>query len=141
MTQYTKPLPGPDERTAPYWSAAKEHRLAIQRCQDCGHYSHPPVILCPNCNALEPSFAWETVSGQGKIVSWTVYHDAFVPSFTDDIPWVNVVVELAEQKGLWLMATLVDGPQAPLKLAAPVEVLFDDVTPEVTLPKFKLSKR
>ncbi len=65
-------------------------------------------------------------------------HDAMVQGF-EGSPWVNVVVELDEQAGLLFYATL-DGDLADsrLQLGAPVEVVFKDVTPEVSLPYFKL---
>ena len=66
--------------------------------------------------------------------------DAFIPSFRGDIPWVIVTVELEEQKGLRMIARLMDGPKATVSLDAPVEVVFEDVTPEVTLPQFRLRK-
>lgn len=138
MADYAKPIPVPDEATEGFWQAAKEHRLAFQRCQHCGYYFHPPAIVCSNCRAYEPSFAWATVSGRGKVKSWVTYRDALVGGFEADIPWVNVLVELEEQPGLIFLATLADGAGAPLRHGAPVEVTFRDITPDVTLPMFKL---
>lgn len=138
VASYRKPIPVPDERTEGYWQAAREHRLAIQRCQYCGYYSHPPAIVCSNCNAFEPSFTFETVSGRGTIKAWVVMHDPMVEGFEEDVPWVNVLVELEEQKDLLILANLVDGRSANIKVGAPVEVVFQDVTPEVTLPQFRL---
>ena len=138
MAEYRKPVPVPDERSSAIWEAAREHRLVIQRCQGCGWYSHPPEAVCPNCRGIE--FAFDAVTGRGKIKSWNVMRHGFVDGFEEDIPYVNVIVELDEQRGLYLLATLVDGADARIAWEAPVEVVFDDVTPEVTLPKFRLVK-
>ena len=140
MTSYKKPLPAPDERTEGFWKAAKEHKLALQQCQRCRHFHHPPEIVCPHCQDPDPSFSFEPVSGRGTVRSWIVMRDAFLPGFQEEIPWINVVVELEEDKSLRMVARLADGPDAPIKLGAPVEVVFEDVTPEVTLPQFRLAR-
>lgn len=140
LAAYAKPIPVPDDLTGPYWAAAKDHRLAIQRCSVCGHYSHPPALVCPECNVLDPSFRFETVSGRGRVVSWTVFHTALVQGFDEDVPWVNVLVELEEQAGLHVYARLVDGVGAPIAEGSPVEVVFQDITAEIALPQFKLKR-
>ena len=136
---YTKPLPGPDELSEPFWKAAKERLLTIQRCQHCGHYSHPPEHVCPQCVALEPSFKFEPVSGRGKIKSWVVMRDAFLPGFVDELPFVIAVIELDEQPGLRMLTQVLDGADAPIKIGVPVHVEFVDVTDEITLPQFRLA--
>jgi uncharacterized OB-fold protein len=141
VTDYQKPVPLPDELSAPYWEAAREHQLRIQRCEHCGHFNQPPELICPNCSALEPKFRFEPVSGRGKILSWVVVHSDIVPGFADDPPWVNVLVELDEQPGLLLHTRLIDGVGAPVAIGDRVEVVFEDVTPDVTLPQFKLAPR
>ena len=136
---YDKTLPEPDERTEPYWRAAKEHKLAFQRCQHCGYYNHPPTVVCPGCNNPEPSFEFEAVSGKGKLTGWTIMRDAFLPGFAEDLPFVIAMVEFPEQEGLRIVAKLLDGPEASLRLGAPIQIVFEDVTPEVTLPQIKLA--
>ena len=141
MTTWNKPLPIPDETTAPFWDAARQHRLVFQRCQDCRAFHHPPVSFCPDCHNLDtPTFAFEEVSGRGRIVNWTVMNDPMVTGFGQEPPWVNVLVEMEEQKRLLFVATLEDGPQAPLTIGAAVVTIFKDVTPEVSIPYFKLGK-
>src|SRR5688500_11360106 len=116
-TEYKKPVPLPDERTAGFWEAAKEHRLAFQQCQHCNRYSHPPVLFCPHCKALEPSFAWNTVSGRGKIKTWVVMTDPIVRGFEDETdPWVVAIIEVEEQEGLTFIAGVVDGSKQPIKI-------------------------
>jgi uncharacterized OB-fold protein len=138
MGEYAKPLPVPDAFSEEFWRAAKEHRLCLQRCRHCGTFSHPPEPLCANCLAPDAAFEFAPLSGRGRISTWTVMRDAFIPAFRPDIPWVIVVVELAEQPGLRVLARLVDGASAPLALGAEVEVVFEDVSGETTLPQFRL---
>src|SRR5262249_27512188 len=37
-----KPMPVPDQISQPFWEAAKARQLAVQRCQTCHYYNHPP---------------------------------------------------------------------------------------------------
>src|SRR3954462_15824753 len=104
-----KPLPVPDAHSEGYWKAAAEHVLAIQRCDHCGRYAHPPLVVCKACQSTRPAFHFEPVSGRGRIHTWTVMRDSFLPAFKPDVPYVVVVVELEEQKGLRVMANLKDG--------------------------------
>ena len=55
---------------APFWLAAAAGRLAIQRCERCGSYHHPPVDICPECVSLDLVF--EDVSGHGTVAAFTI---------------------------------------------------------------------
>ena len=59
-----RPLPLPDEASAPFWEAAAQGRLAIQRCGGCGKWNHAPSIACPTCGGFALVFA--DVSGRGR---------------------------------------------------------------------------
>jgi uncharacterized protein len=133
-----RPLPVPDERSAPYWQAAAEHVLTVARCARCGFLSHPPDVVCPHCGSTDPGFAFEPVSGRGIVRSWTVVRQSFLPGFADDLPFVLVDVELADQPELRVIGRLLDGPAAPLALGAPVRAAFEDVAPGVAVPAFTL---
>jgi hypothetical protein len=61
---------------------------------------------------------------------------SFLPGF--DVPFVLVDVELFAQADLRLIGRLVDGPDAALRLGAPVRVVFEDVAPGVAVPAFEL---
>jgi uncharacterized OB-fold protein len=135
-----RPLPVPDEHSAPYWEAAARHSLVIARCSRCESYAHPPGQICPHCHATDPMFVFEPVSGQGRVRSWTVMRQSFLPGFEGDVPFVLVDVELAEQQELRLIGRLLDGPDAPLHIGAPVTVAFEDVAPGVSVPAFELSR-
>jgi uncharacterized OB-fold protein len=133
-----KPIPVADQRDEGFWRAAARGELAIQRCQACGWYCHPPTTVCSQCFSMPPSFAFEAVSGRGSIVSWTTFRQTFLPGFRDDVPYVIALVELAEQPGLTLIGRLVDGADAPFAIGSAVEVVFDETTPGVAVPAFTL---
>ena len=136
---YEKPVPEADALSGPFWKAAREHTLAMQCCMHCGRYEHPPTGLCQGCCAAQPKFEFRPVSGQGTLVSWTIMRDSFIPSFRNDIPFAIGLIELREQKGLRLIARLLDGPHARYRVGDAVEVVFEDITPEASLPQFRLA--
>ena len=138
MTQ--RPVPVPDETSAPYWSAAAEHVLTVARCTACGQFSMPPDVVCPHCRSIEPHFEFAPVSGRGSVRSWTVVRQAFLPGFEDDLPFVLVDVELVEQEELRLIGRLLDGPNVQLRVGAAVAVAFEDLAPGVSVPAFGLSR-
>lgn len=130
---YQKPLPRIDEINRPYWEAAKRHELVLQRCQVCGRYRYPPGETCPGC--LSDKLDWVKASGRGKVYTWTVFHQVYHPAFASEAPYAVVAVELEE--GPRLTTSLVDCKPEDIKIDMPVEVVFDDVTAEITLPKFR----
>ncbi|MFC5752437.1 Zn-ribbon domain-containing OB-fold protein [Actinomadura rugatobispora] len=138
MTEAQRPVPAPDELSAPFWEAAARHVLTVARCSRCAAFTLPPDQTCPHCHSTDPEFAFEPVSGRGTVRSWTVMRQSFLPGFADDLPFVLVDVELAEQEGLRVIGRLLDGPGAPVRVGASVEAAFEDVAPGVAVPAFVL---
>ncbi len=132
-----RPLPEPDERSAPYWAAAADHVLTVARCSRCQAFTVPIDEVCPNCLSTEPEFRFAAVDGRGTIRSWTVVRQAFLPGF--EVPFVLVDVELAEAPDVRLIGRLTDGPDAGLGLGGEVEVVFDDLAPGTSVPAFRLA--
>lgn len=135
MPDYDKPLPEPNQFTKSYWEAAKRHQLAIAKCSACGRLNHPPKPVCRFCQS--DKLAPQVVSGKGTIYSYTVTHYPYHPGFVKNGPYPVVLVELEEDPRVRIVSNLVDYTPGQLKVGEPVEVVFDDVTAEVTLPKFR----
>jgi uncharacterized OB-fold protein len=131
-----KPVPVPDELTTPFWQTAKERRLVIQRCGPCGYYNHPPRPFCDACSGQDLRF--EPVSGRGTIYTFTVMHQRDVAGFEDDAPFINIVVELAEQSKLLMVSNLPLDQRAKVTIGAPVEVYFEDRGDGVFVPQFRI---
>ena len=126
------PLPRPYQDTAEYWAAAREHRFVIQRCNSCGEHQFYPLGVCSNC--LSSELEWREASGNGTIYSYSVNHRAPHPGFADDLPFVLAIVELEE--GPRMMTNIVVSDPDSVTIGMAVTVTFDDVTDQVTLPKF-----
>jgi uncharacterized OB-fold protein len=133
VTEYRKPLPEITPAMRPFWDAARRHELVVQRCADCGARRFPARDICSRC--LSRTVEWTPVSGRGAIFSWAVMHQVYHPGFADEVPYAVVVVELEE--GVRLVSNLVGCAVDAIVAGMPVEVTFEDVTAEVTLPKFR----
>jgi len=131
-----KPVPVPDELSRPFWEAAKERRLAIQRCGSCGYYNHPPRLFCDTCLGQELPF--EAVSGRGAVYTFTVMHQRDVSGFEEDAPFINIVVQLTEQAKLLMVSNLPISQRAKVSIGAPVEVYFEGRGDGVVVPQFRL---
>ena len=133
-----RPVPVPDERSAPYWKAAAQHRLVLARCSRCGELCHPPDVVCPRCHHPDPAFVFEEVGGGGAVRAWIVVRQSFLLGF--DVPFVLVDVALDDDDGVRLIGRLLDGPDAPLACGDRVRVAFEDLAPGVAVPAFTLER-
>lgn len=133
MAEYKKPLPRPTAASLPFWEAAKRHELQIQCCGSCGALIFYPREACPEC--LSSNLAWIKVSGKGTVYSYTIAQAPTHPAFAEDVPYVIAIVELAE--GPHLTTNIVGCKAEAVKVGMPVVATFEDVTPEMTLVKFR----
>lgn len=134
--QNRKPLPAVDDLSQPFWEAAKQHKLVVQRCQECSYFNHPPRLACDACQSQQLQF--EPVSGQGTIYTFTVMHQPNIAGFEDQIPYINILVELEEQPLLFMVSNLPDSEKDKVRIGGRVEVYFEDVNDKITLPQFRL---
>lgn len=136
MAGYTKPLPVIETWNAPYWQAAKRHEFVAQRCRSCGYTHLPPGPVCTNCLSADQD--WVRLSGRGTIYSYGVYYQCWHEGFAGDIPYNVALISLEE--GLQIVSQVIGCDNEELDCGLAVEVAFDDITPEVSLPKFRLLK-
>ena len=143
------PIPSPEitGENSPFWDACGRHELVCQRCMDCGAYRFPPMPICPRCQGAQA--AWTRLSGKGVVYSWTVTRVAGLAStppqlfrgFEDRLPFIIVVVELAEQEGLRILSNLIGASPEEIRIGGAVEVVFTRLDSGVTLPHFRLAAR
>ena len=130
-----KPVPVADELSQPFWDAAKEHRLVVQRCAECGYYNHPPRSPCDHCSSQRLEFA--PVSGRGTIYTFTVMHQPSVAGFEGEVPYVNIVVELEEQPMLFMVSNLPHAELAKSESAAVSKSGSRSAAPDLVLAQFR----
>jgi uncharacterized OB-fold protein len=133
QAQYQKPLPAISSLNKPFWEGLKRRELRMQHCDGCGKTWYPPSPLCPNCWSRE--FTWTRLSGRGQVSSWVVFHQSYFRGYDGEIPYNVAEVELEE--GPRLLTNLVGVKHEQIRVGMAVEVVFDDVTDEITLAKFQ----
>ncbi|HIA15853.1 MAG TPA: hypothetical protein EYN72_03585 [Dehalococcoidia bacterium] len=131
-TQYQKPTPEINDENRAFWEGCRQGELRVQKCSNCGHIRHLSPA-CPQC--LKAEHEWVAASGRGTVYSWIVVHQRYNRAFEEDLPYNVTIVELDE--GPRMVTSLVDVENQDIKAGKPVEVVFDRVTEEITLPKFK----
>jgi uncharacterized OB-fold protein len=129
-----RPLPNPTPITVGFWEAAQKGELVIQRCTPCRAWRHYPQAMCPHCHSLD--WGWEPVSGRGVIHSYTIAHQAFHAHWKDKTPYVSATIELEE--GVRLVDDMLDLDPEAVKIGLPVEVYFEKMSDEITMPKFRV---
>jgi len=133
MTTVAKPVPVVTPEMEPFWSAARERRLVVQRCTGCGTLRFPARPRCSTC--LGSLAEWVPVSGRGEIFSYVVMHQAAHPGFAAAAPYAVVVVQLAE--GVRMLSGVTGLDPHEIRIGMPVEVAFEERGPEVLLPVFR----
>ncbi|MBI4496754.1 MAG: Zn-ribbon domain-containing OB-fold protein [Chloroflexi bacterium] len=136
MAEYLKPLPTMAPETAGFWEAARRHQLVIQRCARCWRMQHPPRAVCAACGHTE--YEWVPSAGKGQVYSLTRVYQNRAPGWADEVPYVFAIIQLNE--GIHLISNVVGVPAEQVHIGTPVEVFFEDVTEEISLPKFRVAQ-
>jgi uncharacterized OB-fold protein/acyl dehydratase len=126
-----RPRPALTQDNAFWFEGARQHRLLIQRCKECGTLRHPPRPMCAECRSYE----WDVVdaSGRGTVYSFVVNHYPQVPAF--DYPLAVGLIELEE--GTRLVANVIGVEPGDISIGMPVEVEWVDHDPDLSLPAFR----
>jgi uncharacterized OB-fold protein len=132
-----KPLPRHTPDNTQFWQGCCAHKILLPTCLHCDRPHWPPGPVCPFC--FHDALTWKQASGRGTVSSWVVVHKAWLPAFKADIPYNAVQVELEE--GVRLTGNVVGEGAEALHVGMAVEVVFDDVTPDATLPRFTPARR
>jgi len=133
MATSAKPIPAVTPDLAPFFEAAKRGQLVVQKCGGCGKLRFPARTLCSSCLSEEAS--WTPVSGRGEVFSFNIMHQVYHPGFAAETPYAVVVVKLEE--GAKMISNLVGVEPKAIRCGMAIEVVFEKVSDEVTLPKFR----
>jgi uncharacterized OB-fold protein len=129
-------MPAPQPETQldeEFWAHCAKERLCFQRCTRCATWRHLPRTLCAQCGS--PEWEWRESSGRGHLYSWTVTHQAILPQFAAEVPYVVAVVELEE--GPRMVSRLRDVDAQALRLDLPLQVTFERINVDMALPFFR----
>lgn len=132
--KYAKPLPEFRPETKPFWDGCKEHNLLLPRSKQSGKFFFYPRAFSPG-DDMSADIEWVKSPGRGKVWTFSIHHMGPTKAYKGDGSYVVALIELEE--GVKMMSNVVDCDVSDVKIGMEVEVVFDDVTDEVTLPKFR----
>lgn len=135
VDEYTRPLPVRQPESDFYWEKAHEHELWLRRCNDCDQAYFYPRDFCPTCFSRDVE--WVQASGRGVLHAFAIAHRGPIPAFRDHVPYITALVDLEEGPRVPTNLVEVEPDPAKIKIGMAVEVVFDDVTDDTTLVKFK----
>ena len=136
------PPPMVDHHTLPWWRGAAEHRLLVQQCAQCQHCQLPPAPVCSACTSFATTL--QEIPGSGTLYSYTVVHRAV--AMEQQLPFIIAIIELAmdslpHSNGVRMMSNIVDADPAELRIGQAVQVVWETLSDEVSVPRFRLADR
>jgi uncharacterized protein len=127
--------------TQPFWDAAREDRLVCQRCTSCGTFRMPPSPFCFHC--LSRDHHYVDLPGTGTIYTFTVVRHPLHPDLAGACPYVSGVVELdgTQGAGARMLVNIIDCDPDTVQIGERVEVIFEHVNDEMSVPRFRPERR
>jgi uncharacterized protein len=132
MTGGLAPTPTPE--TEPFWTAARQGRLSIQQCDNCGRFYFYPRPFCRYCGSEDVH--WRDVSGKARLISYVINHRPLPPASAE--PQVIALVELAEGPRLLTQLLMANPTPERLPLDAALTVEFEPRGDQWSVPVFRL---
>jgi len=134
MPEISIPIPAVTPEMREFFDGARAGRLMVQKCNSCGALRFPAHDLCSRCNST--ASRWVPVSGRGEVFSFNIMHQLYHPGFASQVPYAVVMVELEE--GCKFVSNLLGVKPHDIRCGMPVEVTFEKLSDEVSMPKFRL---
>jgi len=131
MSDKIKPIPQPESDK--YWEGANEGKLLLQKFGD--HIQFYPRAVSTKDGSRDVE--WIEASGKATLFTYGIVQRAPHPGFVDDVPFVTAVVELEEGPKMATNIVIEDPTPENLQIGMALEVVFEDITDELALPKFK----
>jgi uncharacterized OB-fold protein len=117
------PVPRDDQLDAPFWAAAAESRLVVQRCAACSTWRWAPEWICYHC--YSPDFSFEEVEPTGVLESWErVWYPAH-PLLKDSLPYTVVLVAIAQAGNIRMIGNYSGDSEDDLVIGCSMSVVFE----------------
>jgi uncharacterized OB-fold protein len=133
MVDYLKPLPVLDIEGRFFWESCKKHEMALPQCVSCKQFRYPPRSLCPKCHS--PEAQWTPISGRGQVYVALVMCRSYGRAWEHDVPYNISLIDLEEGVRMW--SNVIGCLAEEVKIGDRVKISYDDVTDDITLPKFR----
>ena len=116
-----------------WWEGCRNDELLVQKCSQCGAYQFYPRVICTSCMGSE--LEWAKATGNGTVLTYTIVRLPVSPAYAADVPYVIALIELDE--GPKMMSVVEGCDPEEVVTGMPVEVIFDEWSEEITMPKFR----
>ena len=125
-------FPSRRPETQHFWDGCREGKLLLQRCGDTGRAYFPPRPFSPYTGSRNVSVF--EASGRGALYSYVINHR---PAKGFEAPYAIAIVQLPE--GVRMMTNIVECDQTPeaLELDMPLEVCFEKIDDDISLPLWR----
>lgn len=133
-TTNKRPVPVIEHHTKPFWEGTKKGQLLIQKCNNCGQLIFFPRVMCHSC--LSEDLGWLETKGKGVVYSFTIIRQGINPDFASMVPYAYAIIELDE--GVRFIGNIVTDNLDEIKIGSKVEVIFEELTEDISIPLFKL---
>ena len=115
-------LPAIDDSTRAWFTSG---RLMVQRCNDCGHWQHPPEEVCGGCQGTGLSF--QPCGEEGRIESYIVVHRATHPALEEHVPYAVALVSLDGAPGVNAFGNVLNRAPDELAVGRAVRAVYEEV--------------
>jgi uncharacterized OB-fold protein len=126
-----RPLPQTAGADAPFWQALRRREVKVQRCNSCGTHRFPATRFCAKCRS--DTSEWVAVAPTGTLETWCVFHQPYF----EGLPVPYTVIQVKLDCGVRLFSNPSGVETNMLRIRMPMTAVFEDVTDDVTLLKFK----
>lgn len=129
------PLPEITDQTRPFWTAAKNGKLVMQKCGRCGTLNFFPKPWCIDCGSRK--LEWVEVSGRGTVYSYTIAYKVMMnfPGWQGDLPVIMCIIDLDE--GARMYGQVIGCKPEDVKIGMQLAACFEDISPQAGIPKFR----
>jgi len=130
-----KPLPTITELTRPFWTAAKQGKLVLQKCQRCGTFQFHPKAWCIDCGSRE--LQWTDAQPHRTVYSHTISRSVAMnfPGWQAELPVLMCLIDLDD--GCRMYGQVTDCAPEALHIGMRVQVHFESISEEAGIPKFR----
>lgn len=136
-TAYSKPIPLKIQGSEYYWDAADRHELAVQKCDDCRIYLHPPGLTCTKCGS--DNLSWEDLGNEitGKVYSYIVSYRPYLPGYENSLPLITAIVALDSIPEVKILANVLECTPDEIEIDLPVKMIWEELPDGRALPQWK----
>jgi uncharacterized OB-fold protein len=129
------PFPEPTAESAPFWEHIAQGRLMFQACGDCGLAVHPPLPVCPACQAANRT--WMPAPATGRVFTYTIAHYASHEAVQGHLPYNIAVIEFPDLPGVRLVSNVIDVAPENMAIGMSVEPVFEAAAIDRKIVRFR----